>query len=170
MKSRLLRAAPALVLSLTALALASPILAQDPYCARPSDHQVVSDDGYGSYGYGNGDYSPSYGDDRQYSQYGYVQQPDLRYGHARQPYSRYGYGQQGYSRYGYQRPYSHGYGYGYGQQGYSRYGSQSPYESDCGNDYRGSEGGYVEDHVRSTFNLFPLPHFEKRIIRHYHPY
>ena len=168
MKSKLLRVAPALVLGLTALALASPALAHDPYCARPSDHQVVYDNDYGFYAYDNGDYGRPYGDDHPYAQYGYAQQPDSRYGRARQPYSHDGYGQQGYSHDGYQRRYSPD--YRYGQQGYSRDGYQRPYSSDYGNGSRGDERGYSEDHVRTTFNPFPLPHFDKRIIRHYHPY
>ena len=151
MKSKWLRAVTALGLGLTALALASPVLARDPYCAGSSDHQVGYDNGDPSYGYDNENYERLDGD--EYTQYG----------HAQQPYSHYGYGQQGYYGQAQQRGYPH---YGYRRPHASGYGDS--YRNGYRNGYRGNERGYYEDHVRTTFNPFPLPHIEKRIIHHYH--
>lgn len=75
------------------------------------------------------------------------------------PYAQYGYPQQPYSQQGYTQPYSQ---YGYTQQ---------PYSPHYGNGYQGYGTGVVhEDHIRTTFSPLPFPHFDKRIIHHYHPY
>ena len=148
MKRKWLRAVPALAIGLTALALASPALAHDPICTRSHAQQDVYVDEYRSDGYGTDGYARPYGDDRPYAQYGYSQQPYSQYGYT-QPYSQYGYTQP-YSQYGYsQRPYSPHYG-----NGYQDYGTDVVHE----------------DHIRTRFNPFPFPHFDKRIIHHHHSY
>ena len=156
MKRNWLRAVPALAIGLTALALASPALAHDPNCTRSHSQQDVYADEYRSDGYGTDGYARPYGDDRPYAQYGYQQQPYSQEGYT-QPYSQYGYTQP-YSRYGHAQSYSQ---YGYRQR---------PYSPHYGNGYQGYGNRVVhEDHIRTTFNPFPLPHLDKRIIHHQHP-
>lgn len=155
MQRRSLPVVPALVFGLV-LAFASTALAHDP-CTRANPHQNVYGNGYGTYGDGANDYARPY-DGRSYGSDGPYGDGYGSYGHGANGYARPYDEYQPYdggSRHGYSRPYSSSPRDGYGYDGYG---------------YRSDGYGYREDHVRTSFKPFPFPHFEKRIVRHYHPY
>ena len=148
------------------MGVASPALADD-YCASPYSRPSVSVDlgvGYGSEGYG---YTRPY-DSYRGSDYSRPYDSYQGHGYSR-PYDSY----QGH---GYSRPYDSYQGHGYSRP-YDSYDRGYSYDGNYGGRYygdgygrRGYGGRTVhEDHIRTTFNPFPLPHIDKRVVHHQHP-
>ncbi len=144
MKRKWFALAPALVVGFGAFAFPSQARADD-YCASPYTQQQVYVDGY----------AQGYGYARPYEQHGYAR-----------PYERPGTYDQG--GYGYDRPYQRPYREQYSQP-YSSY-DRDDYGYGYGYGAPTYGGATVhEDHIRTTFRLFPFPHIDKRVVHHHHP-
>ena len=140
-----------LAVGIVAMGLSSAALADDRYCTRRSQQNAYADPRQDAYV----DRYADYGNEAYGSGHPYVPSDEGRYSRE----GRYGSPYDGYpdTQYRHSRPDSR---YGRDDSGYGRDGYRG----------RGYGSGVVhEDHIRSTFRLFPFPHVDKTIVHHAHP-